>query len=218
MPQLGHLELVPMLDLILCCPSYHSKCCLVLRTVCKKETMQFLIRFFFCCDNFPVDNFRVDNFRVKICPTKNNKIFTYLNNNSTGCGSQTLCNYVSNCLQNATITADQQTTGYSWINMTPGDMSKSLKKRTKKKLDYILQLTMMTCSSRHARIFKKKLVNCIKCKRGRLNVIPNKIKDHQLCAFKCNNAPSLCNRSNCKMKKKTRKNRVFIRPYTFKHT
>lgn len=95
-------------------------------------------------------------------------------------------------------------------------MSKSLKKRTKK-LDFISQLMMMACSSRHAKIFKK-LVNFINYKRGRLNVIPNKIKDHQLCAFKCTNAPSLCNRSNCKMKKKTRKNRVFIRPYTFKHT
>lgn len=58
---------------------------------------------------------------------------TYFDNSSTACGSQALCNYVDDRLQNATISTDQQAYCDGGIDMTTTDVSKSLRIKEEKK-------------------------------------------------------------------------------------
>lgn len=59
---------------------------------------------------------------------------TYFDNSSTASGSQALCNYVGDRLQNATISTDQQAYCDGGVDVTTTDVSKSLQRREKKRI------------------------------------------------------------------------------------
>lgn len=52
--------------------------------------------------------------------------FFYLDDGSTGCSSKTLCDDIEQSLQNAAVAADQQTTCYSWIDVTTANVTECL--------------------------------------------------------------------------------------------
>lgn len=51
----------------------------------------------------------------------------YLDDSCTGNRAKTLCDDIEQSLQNAAVSADQQTASYSWIDMTTTNMAECLK-------------------------------------------------------------------------------------------
>lgn len=51
----------------------------------------------------------------------------YLDDSCTGNRAKTLCDDIEQSLQNAAVSADQQTACYSWIDMTSTNMAECLK-------------------------------------------------------------------------------------------